>query len=155
MPKTPPSPPSVGTAITAAVRNLWSPRHRRRGVGVVVAGQKPPLVLFKYSLHRIAQKWQGACESEDHNPRYKAGCSASHVDEKDWEGEKGSLVPLLILFDVVTVAKRYMVRNVLAMGVQVLKGRLQAAVSQDMETFQKVFAFAIKEDIPALPRGRM
>merc|ERR1712060_893492 len=43
-----------------------------------------------------------------------------HVEEKDWGGNAGDQVPLVHLLEVLAVAKRYMVHNVLSMTVEVL-----------------------------------
>jgi len=83
------------------------------------------------------------------------------VDE-DWEGEQGSLLPLDLLLKVAGLAKRYMVSTVMSMTAQALNNRLEkigcSSWHQDdalaVESFEKIFAFAIKEDIrPILLKG--
>merc|ERR1712130_109376 len=59
--------------------------------------------------------------------------------------------PLDVLLEVASLAKKYMVGDVLSMVTQALKRRLQSAIrSERIDIFEKILAAAIKSDMGAV-----
>lgn len=76
------------------------------------------------------------------------------VDSTDWttdEPEDSPLLPLDILLSVMKVAKRNMVTGVLSLTLHTVKARLELkSHEKDVAAFEKIFAFAIDEDVRPL-----
>jgi len=66
-------------------------------------------------------------------------------------GQATDILPLDLLLSVTTLAKRYMTRNVYAILVQAVKGRLEASVKRtDREEFKIIASHAIAADVGPL-----
>lgn len=78
-----------------------------------------------------------------------------HVDPKDWsasssgKGEDSNVMPLSLLLDVVKVAKKYMIDNIMRAIIAALKRRL-ADAAQKPEVIETILAEAVLMDIGAL-----
>lgn len=67
------------------------------------------------------------------------------MDPIDWDGVDGDTIPLDILLDVSTLAKRYMVPSISFITTEALKKRLrQAKNSRNVESFQQIWAGALE-----------
>ncbi|CAK0899758.1 unnamed protein product [Prorocentrum cordatum] len=75
------------------------------------------------------------------------------VESKDWQTAPSSaddeVIPLRTLLEVVTLARKYVVDNVLEVTVEALKRRLQSS-KEDVNVYQDIFAAAIQMDLGAV-----
>jgi hypothetical protein len=70
-----------------------------------------------------------------------------HVQPKDWGGLDGDLVPLHILVGSVSLARKYLVNDVLEDGIEALKGRIKFI---DVVVFDEILSAAIALDLQPL-----